>query len=666
MKKIFKYAFLLMLILTCISAIRVFAENNATRVYIDGVPVGFDNLSGFPFISGARTLVPLRVTMESFGADVEWEADTSTAVVRKDTTTVRCKIGENCIYRNNVKITNDAAAIISDGRTYLPIRAVLEAFGAQVDWDGSVRITSPGNSALVYSVENNPSVTNNYWDLWNSAIEKKAAGDFAGCIDTIMSVSKVFIEENPGASSAMLYKHLGECYSNLSQYQNASVCFEREAYYWSMTDGMEQSRIDAERRANLIKTGMQLYVKTTDRDMSARTDFGAVHEPEGGIYLGAYAEGDTKIYNPYDRSMFYMDTFPELVEKEMAAYLLYITYGYDISHYDSHMKIASEKNKIIQFHLQPLFGLDMVNDEDGYLVKLAKDMEKRSKDCRFLLRFAGEMNDTTSKWYSEDPQIFIEKFRIVADTFHEYAPSVPVIWAPNHFPADTMDDYYPGDEYVDYVGISSYMMHAPITDPLQKGVDRSRWSNQLDKIYSLYAHKKPIIIVEGGASYMDYDTGEDITPFATKQIEDFFKYLPIKYPNVKMAFIFDADRERQKFSLSSNTRYRLAYMRGTSSDLYMGEIGDTAYRYDYYEIGNNVDIKAEKTELCCYVTTPENNTAYVNYYINGEFLTTVRRTPYAANVDFTPYKGQKVEIMAISYDSSDIPVVTYMVRVNVV
>jgi hypothetical protein len=68
--------------------------------------------------------------MESFGGSVDWEPDTATAIVRKDTTTVRCKIGENCIYRNNVKIENDAAAVIVGGRTYLPIRAVLEAFGA--------------------------------------------------------------------------------------------------------------------------------------------------------------------------------------------------------------------------------------------------------------------------------------------------------------------------------------------------------------------------------------------------------------------------------------------------------------------------------------------------------------------------------------------------------
>ncbi len=664
MRRVLKFFTVTALILLCILSISVFADG--TSVYIDGVEVKFDNSTGYPFVSGGRTLVPLRVTMESFGGSVDWEPDTATAIVRKDTTTVRCKIGENCIYRNNVKIENDAAAVIVGGRTYLPIRAVLEAFGAEVGWDGSVKVTSPGNGTLIYSIENTPSVTKNYWPVWNNAIALKNAGDFTGCIETIMSISKVFLEENQNASGAMLYKHMGECYSNLKEYSNASACFKREAYYWSITPGMEQSRIDAERRSNLIKTSTQLYVKTTDASMGARTYFGVMHEPVGGTILGAYAEGDTGIYNPYNPAMFYMDTFPKLVGKDMGAYLLYLTYGSSVSIYDSHINKAAEKNKIIQFHLQPLDGLASVNGNDGYLIKLAKEMEERSKKCKLMLRFAGEMNDVTSKWYSEDPKKFIEKFRIVADTFHKYAPSVPVIWAPNFYPPDTMDDYYPGDEYVDYVGISSYMMHTPVTDPLGQGVDRSRWSNQLDKIYSLYGHKKPIIVVEGGASYMDYDTWADITPFASRQIEDFYKYLPIKYPNVKMSFVFDQNKDRSRYCLSTNEQYLEAYKRGIASDLFVSDLTKSEYKYDYYEIGNNVKVKAEKTELCCYVTTPDNDTSYVIYYINGAYVATATGAPYTASVDFTQYKGQQVEVTATAFCSDNTSSSTYSVKINVV
>ncbi len=640
------------------------AAANGINVFIDGVPVYFDDASGYPFVSGGRTLVPLRATMESFGAEVSWDSTTSTAFVKKDSTTVRCKIDENCIYRNNVRIENDAKAVIVASRTYLPIRAVLESFGATVTWDGAVRVTSMGSESLVYAIETSPAVTKNYWGIWNDALTLKASGDFRGAISKIMSISSAFLAENTSASNAMLFKHIGECYSNLGEYANASACFKKEAYYWGITPGMEESRIDAKRRSNLIKTNTQVYVKTNDITMGGRTYFGEVHEPQGGIYLGAYAEGDTAIYDPYNPSRFYMDTFPQLVGRDIGGYLLYLPYGQSVTMYNSHIEKAIQKNKILQISLEPHGGVGCVNENDSYLIQLAKDME--SSGCKMMLRFAGEMNDTTSSWYTTDTNFYISKFRIVANIFHTYAPSVPVIWAPNFYPPDTIDDYYPGDEYVDYVGISSYMMHQPETDPLGQGVDRSRWSNQLDNIYSLYGHKKPIMIVEGGASYMDYMTWADITPFASSQLKDFYTYLPIKYPNVKLCFIFDFNRERQKFSLSANSQYLAAYKEGITSDLFLGDTTQSQYKYDYYELGQNVKVKAEPTELCSYITTPANDTAYVNYYINGVYLSTAYAAPYNVNVDFTSFKGQKVNITVQSFNQNNLLVTDYTISVNVI
>lgn len=658
MKKLIIFAGIIMALIfggTAVSA--------GTNIVIDGNSVSFTEVTGYPVVENGRTLVPLRITMESFGAEVDWDQSTQTAFVRKDTTTVRCKIQENCIYRNNVKVLNDAAAVIINGRTYLPIRAVLEAFGAKVDWDGSVVVTSPTSDSLVYEIENAATKISNYWSVWNEALSLKASGNYSDAISKIRSISSVFIKKCDSASNAMLFKHLGECYSALKKYSEASACFKREAYYWSITPGMEESRIDASRRANLIKTGSQIYVKTTDINMGGRIFFDEKYEPRGGIYLGAYAEGDTNIYNPYDPNKFYMDTFPQLVGKDMCGYVLYLPYGTSISHYQSHIEQAKDKGKLLQIALEPHRGLNAVQN-DTYLVNLAKDMEKSG--CKMILRFAGEMNDVTSSWFTTDTALYIEKFRTVAKVFHQYAPSVPVVWSPNFYPADTMDDYYPGDEYVDYVGISSYMMHQPITDPLGQGIDRSRWSNQLDKIYSLYGHKKPIIIAEGGASCMDYDTWADVTPFATRQIEDFYTYLPIKYPNVKMCFIFGADRDRQKFSLSNNARYRGGYQAGIRSDLFAENMNDAQYRYDYYEIGNNVNVKAESTQLVSYVTTPANDIAYVNYLINGVHLGTAYGAPYAVNADFTSYKGQKVNITVQSFDSANTMITNQTVLVNII
>lgn len=119
---------------------------DAVNVSINGNPVRYDQGSGEPFVDQAsRTQVPFRQTMESFGCSVSWEEDSQTAVAVKDGVEVRVPIGASYIYKNGAQVANDTAALIKDGRTYLPIRAVLESFGAQVSWEEST------GTVLVYT-----------------------------------------------------------------------------------------------------------------------------------------------------------------------------------------------------------------------------------------------------------------------------------------------------------------------------------------------------------------------------------------------------------------------------------------------------------------------------------------------------------------------------------
>ncbi|HVI39299.1 MAG TPA: family 10 glycosylhydrolase, partial [Anaerovoracaceae bacterium] len=112
-------------------------------VTIDGEPVTFQSGYGEPFIdSNSRTLVPLRGIMEAFGAMVTWDNDTGTAIVEKDRVMVQVPVGQAYILVNGEPVTNDTSAVNKDGRVYLPIRAVLEAFGAGVSWNDEERTVS--------------------------------------------------------------------------------------------------------------------------------------------------------------------------------------------------------------------------------------------------------------------------------------------------------------------------------------------------------------------------------------------------------------------------------------------------------------------------------------------------------------------------------------------
>lgn len=146
MAKVKKRALSIALVLAMLLSLSVtaFAAQNDISIELDGKKVAFTSESGKPFVDvNGRTQVPLRVVMEQYGCDVKWDSMSSTAIITKGSTTVTVPIGKGYITVNGKNVPMDTAALVQDGHTYLPIRAVLEAFGANVKWDnGKVSVTS--------------------------------------------------------------------------------------------------------------------------------------------------------------------------------------------------------------------------------------------------------------------------------------------------------------------------------------------------------------------------------------------------------------------------------------------------------------------------------------------------------------------------------------------
>ncbi len=648
MKKILLSAILILSLV--LSAVPTFA----TDVVIDSVKVPFNDLTGYPFISAeGRTMVPLRATMEAYGATVRWDAEQSTAIVTKGVTTVTCKIGEAAIYRNGTKIANDAAATVVNGRTYLPIRAVLEALDAKVSWDGAVQVASPGAGSLIYEIENSGKKVSNYWKVWTEALNLEKSGNYAAAIEKFIEVAPVFLQKSDAHSDAMLYNHLGNCYNALGMVDESVACYKRESYYWEIA-GLPQAAIDASRRGDLSGSTVQMFVTSKNQEYSARRNFGTLYAPVSGIQLGVTLKGS----DPW-----YMQKFTELSGKEAAGYIVYG--NYDIKPYEQAFKAAAEQDKIIQYALQVenLADLLSIAENDPRYIKLAQDIQ--ATGAKTLIRFACEMNDETNKWYTKDYEAYIRKYRYVADIFHQYAPNCAMVWSPNFYPANNMEFYYPGDNYVDYVGVSLYAEHQPETDPLGQGVDRSRFSALLETLVTLYGHKKPIMISECGASYVDKRTGADLTEFASKQLKDLFIYLPLKYPGVVSAYLFETyDAGGRKFELLGNPTYHQAFKDGIKSDAYIS--GESGNYTDYcFEVGNNVNVPGEMIGLHSYIKTLENDFAYVVYSLNGVDIGTGYGIPYTLNIDFSPYKGKTLDLTCRAFDSKGVMCASKTYTINV-
>ncbi|REK76822.1 copper amine oxidase N-terminal domain-containing protein [Paenibacillus paeoniae] len=96
-------------------------------------------LENEPLVHQGSTLLPFRELLEKLGAKVGWDSRTRVVTASKQGTTIEIPIYHDTIYING-KAQNSVPAIISNGRTYIPARVVLETFGAKVGWNAESRL----------------------------------------------------------------------------------------------------------------------------------------------------------------------------------------------------------------------------------------------------------------------------------------------------------------------------------------------------------------------------------------------------------------------------------------------------------------------------------------------------------------------------------------------
>jgi len=100
------------------------------RTYIDTA-----NKDVVPFTENSRTLVPVRYIAESFGATVGWDDATQAVTVDYLNKHISLQIGSNQMLVNGEAVTLDTAANTYNSRTFIPLRALVEALGKHVLWD---------------------------------------------------------------------------------------------------------------------------------------------------------------------------------------------------------------------------------------------------------------------------------------------------------------------------------------------------------------------------------------------------------------------------------------------------------------------------------------------------------------------------------------------------
>lgn len=91
-------------------------------------------------VVNGRTLVPVRALLESTGAEVEWIQDTKEINITRAGKTITLGIDSNIMKTLDGDKKIDVAPVLHNGTTtYAPIRAIAEEFGLTVDWDNGTK-----------------------------------------------------------------------------------------------------------------------------------------------------------------------------------------------------------------------------------------------------------------------------------------------------------------------------------------------------------------------------------------------------------------------------------------------------------------------------------------------------------------------------------------------
>ena len=227
----------------------------------------------------------------------------------------------------------------------------------------------------------------------------------------------------------------------------------------------------------------------------------------------------------------------------------------DIGHVDAAVDQLAASGAMLLLTLEPHDGLEAV-DAAAIERLVARLAGYNARGVPVLLRFAHEMNGSWYAW-GQQPAAYVAAFRRVAAAVHAGAPASAMLWAPNYgggYPfrggrymaaagspehaaldtdrdgrLDAHDDpyapYYPGDDAVDWVGMSLYhwgsrypwgsndlpepgKFEAMLTGDYHGSVGDERMLPDFDALYAK-RRGKPLGIFETAALYAPGAGGED-------------------------------------------------------------------------------------------------------------------------------------------------------------
>ncbi|WBB76165.1 glycosyl hydrolase [Micromonospora sp. WMMD1128] len=322
-------------------------------------------------------------------------------------------------------------------------------------------------------------------------------------------------------------------------------------------------------------------VATADAPAAATTGPAGVFPPAGRTFVGVMTEK-----GPYDLTA--VDRFADAAGR--APQVMLFSAGWASAAFD-----RSLFDRIAERHMMPMLGWEpwdhavdvaardtglparqvdrlrstqpdyrlariAAGDFDGYLRSWAEGV--RSLGYPVAIRFAHEMNGDWYPWCERangnHPGDYVRAWRHVHDVFTAAgATNVTWVWSPNARWDKTtagLTGLYPGDDYVDWVGVTGYYGMGAFTTSY----------STFDEIFGptiaeiRAVTRRPLVVTETGAA----DTGGR----KAQWIRDTFEALP-RYPYLIGLIWFEVDKE-QDWRVAGSPDASAAFAESVAADRY--------------------------------------------------------------------------------------------------
>lgn len=467
------------------------------------------------------------------------------------------------------------------------------------------------------------------WDHWTQAESLQASGNSKAAVPHWVYLTEYYASNGDWENAALFSGKLDAYYDGIGDYDQAIHYYEQENQYW-VNAGKDWGAVKLQ-RADQIRTTVELYRKETNE-----SDVQALSQPQGsklakfepayGTYIGVYSEQDPKVGNIFTKMQ-------SVYGKKHAIHLAYAHWGQGFP--ASYAKRAKEAGAALQIAWEPDDGLDPVTD-GAYLREWARNA--KAAGIPIFLRFAGEMNGAWVKWHG-NPAQYIAKFRMLHDVFATEAPNVAMVWSPGDVPANDIDPYYPGDEYVDWVGVSLYIEPYENGDPSLPSMLATSNVERLTRLYNTYADRKPLMLSETGVPHYSHSADEDYTEWAKLNLQRLYEIMPYKYPRLKAITYFNVDQQmnnaKNDYSLSTSSEIQNYYKDLIANSYLLSEVKDAAKPADhigYVPIDAKHQSFTKQTRIIPFIKIPEVYIGKVEYLLNGRLIASQTSLPYGLDV----------------------------------